>query len=233
MKGFRTPPIAVALDAPDVSTAVLWATDVGPHVSTLKLGLQFYLAAGAEGVRRVAAAAPDCRIFLDLKLHDIPNTVAGACGAVADLAPDFVTVHSLGGSAMVSAAVEALPDTRITAVTVLTSMSPADLRAVGLEGSPADSVLRLAELSVRAGARALVCSPHEVAQVRAVVGGDVVLVTPGVRPPGAALGDQKRVSTPQQALSDGADLLVVGRPITGADDRAAAAARLLTGGLPE
>ncbi len=232
MKEFLTPPIAVALDAPDVATAALWAAEVGPHVSTLKLGLQFYLAAGADGVFQVRASAPDCRLFLDLKLHDIPNTVAGACGAVADLAPDFLTVHALGGPAMVSAAAEALPGTRITAVTVLTSMSPADLLAVGLQGSPEDAVRRLAELAVGAGARALVCSPHEVAAVRSAVGDDVVLVTPGVRPPGAEVGDQKRVASPRQALSDGADLLVVGRPITGADDRAAAAVALLAEDLP-
>jgi orotidine-5'-phosphate decarboxylase len=221
-------PIAVALDAPDVATAARWAGEVAPHVSTLKLGLEFYLAAGAAGVRQVRAAAPECRLFLDLKLHDIPSTVAGACRAVADLEPDFLTVHALGGPAMVGAAAEALPEIYVTAVTVLTSMSQADLSAVGLHGTPLDAVLRLAEMAVAAGARALVCSPQEVAAVRAAVGADVVLITPGVRPAGAVLGDQQRVATPEQALADGADLLVVGRPITGAGDRAAAAARLLS-----
>jgi orotidine-5'-phosphate decarboxylase len=227
MKDFLTPPIAVALDAPDVPTATRWAAEVGPHVSTLKLGLEFYLAAGAVGVRQVRAAAPGCRLFLDLKLHDIPNTVAGACRAVAELEPDFVTVHALGGPAMVSAAAEALPDARITAVTVLTSMSPSDLLAVGIQAAPGEAVRRLADLAVGAGARALVCSPHEVADVRAVVGDDIVLITPGVRPLGSSVDDQKRVATPRQALSDGADLLVVGRPITAADDPAAAAVALL------
>jgi orotidine-5'-phosphate decarboxylase len=224
-------PVAVALDAPDVETAAGWAAEVAPHVSTLKLGLEFYTAAGAPGVAQVRAAAPGCLLFLDLKLHDIPNTVAGACRAIAALRPEFLTVHALGGPAMVRAAADALPDTHVTAVTILTSMSAADLLAVGLVGTPQDAVLRLAQMAVSSGARALVCSPHEVAAVRAAVGPDVVLITPGVRPPGAALGDQQRVATPRQALADGADLLVVGRPITGAQDRAAAAAGLLDEGV--
>jgi orotidine-5'-phosphate decarboxylase len=221
------PPVAVALDAPDATTAAQWAREVEAHVSTIKLGLELYLSAGAPGVRQVLAAAPSCRLFLDLKLHDIPNTVAGACRSVADLAPDFLTVHALGGPDMVRAAADALPDTSVTAVTVLTSMSPGDLAAVGVAGSPLDAVLRLAEMAVGSGARALVCSPQEVAVVRATVGPDVILITPGVRPAGSAMGDQQRVATPEQALSAGADLLVVGRPITGAPDRAAAAAALL------
>jgi orotidine-5'-phosphate decarboxylase len=132
----------------------------------------------------------------------------------------------------VAAAAEALPGTHVTAVTVLTSMGQDDLRAVGLGGTARDAVLRLARMAVTAGARALVCSPQEVAAVREAVGGAVVLITPGVRPVGAAHGDQQRVATPRQALADGADLLVVGRPITGAPDRAAAAAELLDHGTP-
>ena len=221
------PPVAVALDAPDAATAAQWAGEVEAHVSTVKLGLELYLSVGAPGVQQVRVAAPSCRLFLDLKLHDIPNTVAGACRAVADLSPDFLTVHALGGPGMVRAAADALPDTRVTAVTVLTSMSPADLAAVGLTGSPQDAVLRLAEMAVASGARALVCSPQEVAAVRAVVGLDIVLITPGVRPAGSDVGDQQRVATPAEALTAGADLLVVGRPITGAADRGAAAAALL------
>lgn len=222
------PPVAVAIDAPDVATAEQWAAEVAPHVSVLKLGLEFYLAAGSAGVRRVRLAAPQTQLFLDLKLHDIPNTVAAAARAVGDLGPDFLTVHALGGPAMVAAAARALPDTRIAAVTILTSMSATDLADVGIAGAPADAVLRLAELSVTAGARALVCSPQEVSAVRGVVGDEVVLITPGVRPAGADMGDQRRVATPQMALSQGADLLVIGRPITAAPDRAAAAANVLT-----
>jgi len=217
-------PVAVALDAPDLVTARAWAAAVASSVSTLKVGLELYLRDGADAVREVRAAAPGCALFLDLKLHDIPNTVAGAARSVADLEPDFLTVHASGGAAMVRAAVDALPSTRVAAVTVLTSMSAGDLDAVGLRGPSLDAVRRLAALAVGAGARALVCSPQEVAAVRAEVGTDIVLITPGVRPAGAAVGDQSRVATPEQALADGADLLVIGRPITGAPDVGAAAA---------
>lgn len=233
MKPTFDPPVAVALDAPDVATAERWASEIGPHVSVLKLGLEFYLGAGAEGVLRVRRAAPRCGLFLDLKLHDIPNTVAAATRVVADLRPDFLTVHALGGSSMVSAAAEALPSTRITAVTILTSMSAADLASVGIAGTPPEAVLRLAEVAVAAGAGALVCSPQEVAAVRGVVGDEIVLITPGVRPPGAEKGDQQRVATPAEALKQGADLLVIGRPITAADDRAQAAAHVLGEGAKQ
>ncbi|MFJ6213701.1 orotidine-5'-phosphate decarboxylase [Streptomyces sp. NPDC092296] len=216
-------PIAVALDAPDLATAVDWAGAVGPHVSTVKVGLELYLAHGRDAVRRVRDASGGRDLFLDLKLHDIPNTVFGAARSVADLAPAYLTVHASGGTDMIRAAAEALPQTRITAVTVLTSMSEQDLDAIGLAGPALDAVRRLAVLSVEAGARALVCSPREVAAVRAAVGPEVQLITPGVRPAGAALGDQTRVATPEQALADGADLLVIGRPITGATDPGAAA----------
>jgi orotidine-5'-phosphate decarboxylase len=221
-------PVAVALDAPDLRTASAWAAATAPYVTTMKVGLELYLRYGREAVGAVRAAAPGCAVFLDLKLHDIPNTVAGAARAVADLAPELLTVHASGGSAMVRAAADALPHTRVTGVTVLTSLSADDLADLGL-GEPQDAVRRLAELAVRAGARALVCSPQEVALVRAAVGSDVVLVTPGVRPAGAAAGDQARVATPARALADGADLLVVGRPITAAEDPAAAAAALAAG----
>jgi orotidine-5'-phosphate decarboxylase len=218
-------PVAVALDTEDLSTAVRWAGLVGPHVSTVKVGLELYLRHGAEAVRR-ARAASGCAVFLDLKLHDIPNTVAGAARAVAPLAPELLTVHASGGAAMVRAAAEVLPDTRVVAVTVLTSLAEQDLVELGLAGPARAAARRLAGLAVAAGARAIVCSPHEVAAVRAEVGPDVTLVTPGVRPAGADPGDQSRVATPEQALADGADLLVMGRPITGAPDVAAAARRL-------
>ncbi len=219
-------PVAIALDAKDLPTALGWATAVGPWVSTVKVGLELFLSHGAEAVDGVRRASNGCDLFLDLKLHDIPNTVAGAARAVAHLEPAFLTVHACGGPAMVRAAVEELPDTRIAGVTVLTSMSDADLETVGMEGSALDAVRRLAALAVEAGARALVCSPHEVAAVRREVGADVTLIVPGVRPSGADLADQTRVATPEQALADGADLLVIGRPITGAADPAAAAAAL-------
>jgi orotidine-5'-phosphate decarboxylase len=220
------PPVAVALDAPDLATATHWATELEPFVTTLKVGLELFDAVGQRGVEQVRAAAPSCALFLDVKLHDIPHTVAGAARALKPLQPDLLTVHALGGSAMVRAACEALPETLITGVTVLTSMSAADQSEVGIAGAPEDAVLRLAEIAVGAGARGLVCSPHEVAAVRQVVGPDVRLITPGVRPAGAAVGDQRRVATPVQALRDGADLLVIGRPITAAEAPAEAAARI-------
>ncbi|RFU39327.1 orotidine-5'-phosphate decarboxylase, partial [Actinomadura logoneensis] len=210
-------PIAVALDAPDLDTAARWASQVTPHVSTVKVGLELYLRYGPDVVASVRGAS-GVQVFLDLKLHDIPATVAGATRAVARLKPAYLTVHAAGGPAMIRAAAEAAPDTRIAAVTVLTSLSDADLAAIGLAGPASDAVLRLAALSVEAGARALVCSPQEAAAVRAEVGPDITLITPGVRPVGADTQDQARVATPEQALAAGADLLVIGRPITGAPD---------------
>ena len=222
-------PIAVALDAPDLATLSAWATAVAPHVSTLKVGLETYLRDGRAAVEAARTAAPECALFLDLKLHDIPATVSGAAGAVADLQPDFLTVHASGGPAMVAAAAEALPGTRVVAVTVLTSLTTDDLRRLGLLGpdssSAGDLAVRLAVTAVDAGARAVVCSPEEVGAVRsALEGRDVVLITPGVRPAGSDAGDQRRVATPREALDRGVDLLVIGRPITGAADVAAAAA---------
>ena len=218
-------PIAVALDAPDLETALGWARAVGPYVRTLKVGLELYLRDGADAVRAVAEVS-GCEIFLDLKLHDIPNTVEGAARSVAALGPAYLTVHAAGGTAMIAAAAKALPGTRVTAVTVLTSLDADDLEQIGLVGPPIDAVRRLAVLSVAAGARALVCSPQEVAAVRAEVGPGVVLITPGIRPAGGETGDQARVATPEQALADGADLLVIGRPITAAADPAEAARAL-------
>lgn len=224
MTGQQAPaPIAVALDAPDLDVACEWAQATAGAVSTVKVGLETYLRDGADGVRRIQQAAPQTALFLDLKLHDIPNTVAGAVRSVSGLHPALLTVHALGGPAMIEAAAQALPDTRITAVTILTSMDDEALGRVGISGTAQEAVLRLATMAVAAGARALVCSPQEVAAVRAAVGPDTTLVTPGVRPAGADRGDQARVATPEQALADGADLLVIGRPITGAQDPGAAA----------
>jgi orotidine-5'-phosphate decarboxylase len=218
-------PIAVALDTTDLASAVRWATEVADHVSTAKVGLELFCAEGGGAVEKIRASA-DLDIFLDLKLHDIPATVAGAARAVADLAPAYLTVHAAGGQAMIAAAAEALPQTRITAVTVLTSLTATDLDRIGLAGPPETAVVRLALLAVEAGARAIVCSPQEVAQVRAAVGPSITLITPGVRPAGANPDDQARVATPAQALAAGADLLVIGRPITGAADPGVAAAAI-------
>ncbi len=224
----RRAPVAVALDAPDATTAVAWAAAAGPYVQVVKVGLELFCRTGPGIVEQVRTAS-GAEVFLDLKLHDIPNTVAGAARAVAGLRPRFLTVHAGGGAAMVRAAVEAAPEVTIAAVTVLTSLSEEDLHDVGLAGPALDAVRRLASLAVGAGAGALVCSPQEVAAVRAEVGPRIVLITPGVRPLGGDVQDQARVATPQQALADGADLLVVGRPITAAADPAAAAEALADG----
>jgi orotidine-5'-phosphate decarboxylase len=218
-------PIAVALDAPDLETAARWATLVTPHVSTVKVGLELYLRYGPDVVASVRGAS-GVQVFLDLKLHDIPATVAGAARAVGRLKPAYLTVHAGGGSAMIRAAVEAAPNTRIAAVTVLTSLAESDLSGIGVAGPTLDAVRRLSSLAVEAGAQALVCSPMEAAAVRAEVGPEVTLITPGVRPLGAATQDQMRVATPEEALSSGADLLVIGRPITAAPDPGAAAAAI-------
>jgi orotidine-5'-phosphate decarboxylase len=216
-------PIAVALDAPDLETAARWASLVTPHVSTLKVGLELYLRYGPDVVASVRGAS-GVQVFLDLKLHDIPATVAGAAHAVSRLRPAYLTVHATGGAAMIRAAAEAAPMTKIAAVTVLTSLGDQDLDQIGLAGPASEAVRRLAAVAVEAGAQALVCSPQEVAAVRAEVGPQITLITPGVRPEGTATQDQARVATPEQALRAGADLLVIGRPITGSADPGAAAA---------
>jgi orotidine-5'-phosphate decarboxylase len=218
-------PIAVALDAPDLETAARWAGLVTPHVSTVKVGLELYLRYGPEVVASIRGAS-GVKIFLDLKLHDIPATVTGAARAVARLRPDLLTVHAAGGEEVVRAAVQGAPDTMVAAVTVLTSLTSADLERIGMMGPMPDAVRRLAVLGVSAGARGLVCSPQEVAAVRAEVGPDITLITPGVRPAGSSADDQARTATPEQALRAGANLLVIGRPITAAPDPGAAAAAI-------
>ncbi|MDX6197942.1 MAG: orotidine-5-phosphate decarboxylase [Actinomycetota bacterium] len=221
-------PIAVALDAPDVETAARWAQAVTPYVAVVKVGLELFCRSGPSVVETVRGGT-GVGLFLDLKLHDIPNTVAGAARSVARLKPKYLTVHATGGADMVRAAVDAAPDVTIAAVTVLTSLDEMTLEQIGLAGPASDAVRRLAALAVGAGAGALVCSPQEVAAVRAEVGPDVVLITPGVRPAGSDAQDQARIATPEQALKNGADLLVIGRPITGASDPGAAAATIAAG----
>ena len=218
-------PIAVALDAPDLETAARWAGLVTPHVSTVKVGLELYLRYGPEIVASIRGAS-GVKIFLDLKLHDIPATVTGAARAVSRLRPELLTVHAAGGPEVVRAAVEGAPDTTVAAVTVLTSLSQESLERIGMLGTMSDAVRRLSVLAVESGARGLVCSPQEVAAVRAEVGPGITLITPGIRPVGASAHDQARTATPEEALRAGADLLVIGRPITGASDPGAAAAAI-------
>ncbi len=221
----RLAPVAVALDAPDIDVAANWATLVTPYASTVKIGLELYLRYGPTVVATVRGGS-GVQVFLDLKLHDIPNTVAGAARAVAKLHPEILTVHAAGGSDMIKAAVESAPDTIVAGVTLLTSIGDKDLAELGVDGSVSDAVRRMAALSVSAGARGLVCSPQEVAAVRAEVGPDILLITPGIRPAGATSDDQARIATPEEALKAGADLLVIGRPITRAPDPGAAAAAI-------
>ncbi|MFZ9802391.1 MAG: orotidine-5'-phosphate decarboxylase [Candidatus Nanopelagicales bacterium] len=209
-------PIALALDAPNLNTAKSWSSQASPYVSTLKIGLETYLRDGKSAIIEIRKVS-DCDIFLDLKLHDIPATVAGACHSVKDLNPKFLTVHASGGFEMISEAVKALPNTLITAVTILTSLNDEGLKNVGFNLTPGESAIKLAKLAVAAGARAIVCSALEVSKIREAVGKDVVLITPGIRPAGSVSDDQKRVATPSQALKDGANLLVIGRPITSSD----------------
>ncbi|MEY3696780.1 MAG: orotidine-5-phosphate decarboxylase [Actinomycetota bacterium] len=209
-------PIALALDAPNLQKVQEWATAAAPAVDVLKIGLEVFLRDGQAAIDVVKQT--DCKLFLDLKLHDIPNTVKGASESVARFNPDFLTVHASGGPAMIAAAASALPNTKITAVTILTSMSPSDLTAVGFEKSAQELAVRMAKMAVEAGARAIVCSPHEVSAIRAAVPNDITLITPGVRPIGADVADQSRVATPQEAIANGANIVVIGRPITGAED---------------
>jgi orotidine-5'-phosphate decarboxylase len=216
-------PIALALDAPDLDTACRWANAVNGVFSHVKVGLETYLRDGALGVAEIRSAAPDCALFLDLKLHDIPNTMAGAARSVAVLQPDILTVHAAAGTAGIEAVAEALPQTRVAAVTVLTSLSTADLTDLGIPGTAEQAVMRWARLAVAAGARAIVSSAQEVTTLRALLGVEPLLITPGIRPAGGAHGDQSRVVTPADAITSGAGLLVVGRPVTAAEDPRGAA----------
>ncbi|MGD0106132.1 MAG: orotidine-5'-phosphate decarboxylase [Rhodopila sp.] len=219
--------LIVALDTADVARVRLWADMVSQHAGLLKLGLEFFLANGADGVAGITGAP----IFLDLKLHDIPNTVAGGVRAVLPLKPRMLTIHASGGAAMIQAAHQAAssagPDRpMILAVTVLTSLGPNDIKALGVTAAPAEQALRLGRLAIEAGADGLVCSPLEVALLRQSLGPGIKLVVPGIRPAGSDAGDQARTMTPAEAVAAGADWIVVGRPITGASDPGAAAAAI-------
>ena len=218
-------PVFVALDTTDPGHARQLAEQVRSFAGGLKLGLEFFSAHGPSGVRPfVEMGMP---VFLDLKYHDIPNTVAGAARAAARLGVSILNVHAQGGAQMMRAAVEAAksvsPATRVIAVTMLTSLGDEDLPSLGLKAPMADQVLRLAGLAQQCGLDGVVCSAHEIARLRQELGPDFLLVVPGIRPAGADIGDQRRVMSPAQARDAGADILVIGRPITGAPDPARAA----------
>ncbi len=213
-------PIFVAIDTPSLERAKSLADQVRANAGGVKLGLEFFSANGPAGVASILELG--LPVFLDVKLHDIPNTVAKAVEALAPLEPAVLTVHAAGGRAMLEAAkAAASPSTKVVAVTVLTSLDDEDLRSIGVSSEPREQVERLAELARSAGLDGIVCSGAEVGAAKAAWP-DGFFVVPGVRPAGGDVSDQKRVVTPRQALDDGASILVIGRPITGSDDPAAA-----------
>lgn len=237
----RTNPIYCGVDTTDLIQASKLIQSIAggpkPAVGGIKLGLEFFLAHGAPGVRYAFPApvrATGVGFFLDLKLHDIPNTVAGGIRAVVELAPTFITIHASGGREMLKAAVQEaasqaatlnVPRPKLLGVTVLTSLDRTDLEAIGVNAEPSDQVVRLGALARESGLDGVICSPHEIAALRRTCGKDFVLMVPGIRPVGSAANDQKRAMTPRQAVELGASNLVVGRPIyTAADPRAAAEA---------
>lgn len=206
-------PLILALDTDDLDIASSWIEATNESIKTYKAGLEFFLKFGENGISRLRSAG-DFDLFLDLKLHDIPHTVASATKAVAHINPKFLTVHASGGSEMISAAATAAPWITMTAVTILTSLTEANLKAIGYSQPPLESSINLARTAVNAGAGAIVCSPLEVSAIREDIGREVTIITPGVRPLGSTLGDQNRVMTPRDAIKAGSTYLVIGRPIT-------------------
>jgi orotidine-5'-phosphate decarboxylase len=218
------PRVIVALDFPDAKGALALAKRIDPKLCRVKVGKELYTAAGPSLVEKLRRAG--FGVFLDLKFHDIPNTVAAACAAAAELGVWMINLHALGGRAMMEAARTALSKLRappnLVAVTLLTSIGAADMDEIGLAGDPQKAVLRLARLAQACGLDGVVCSAQEAAALRARFGREFCLVTPGIRPAEAARDDQNRVATPREAVAAGADYLVIGRPITRAPDPLAA-----------
>ncbi|HUW87772.1 MAG TPA: orotidine-5'-phosphate decarboxylase [Candidatus Paceibacterota bacterium] len=206
-------PIILAIDTPDLDIAKSWIEVSHGYVSGYKLGLEFFTKFGKEGVRTLQDAT-DAELFLDLKFHDIPNTVASATKQIVDLNPRFLTIHASGGRAMIAAAVAAAPNIEITAVTILTSLGSEDLKEIGFKEDPVVSAVRLAKLAKEAGATAIVCSPQEISAIRAAIGPHMTIITPGVRLATETRDDQQRTMDPKSAIVAGASYLVIGRPIT-------------------
>lgn len=221
--------LIVALDYPDAASALALVDKLSGSVRWFKVGLELYISAGPSIIQTLRKRGHS--VFLDLKLHDIPNTVAGAVRSAASLGVELLTIHALGGPAMMAAAHDALAGLatppQLLAVTILTSMDSAQLAAIGLANQPAQQVELLARLGLASGINGFVCSVEEVAHLRAITGPSGVLVTPGIRPAGSAIGDQKRIAGPAEALRRGASYLVVGRPITQAPNPAQAASDIL------
>jgi orotidine-5'-phosphate decarboxylase len=219
-------PVFCALDTTDVGKASAWARAIKPFVGGLKIGMEFFNANGPEGVTKIADVG--LPIFLDLKLHDIPNTVAGGIRALLPLDVAITNIHASGGPAMMRAAADEAAKAgakrpKILGVTMLTSLDASDLAATGVTGTALEQVVRLAKLAQTSGLDGVVCSAHEIEPLRRALGRDFMLVVPGIRPAGTALADQKRVMSPREALALGATILVIGRPITAAADPGAAA----------
>jgi orotidine-5'-phosphate decarboxylase len=218
-------PVFVAVDTPDLQRALTLSRAVKDHVGGLKVGLEFITACGPDGVKKIVEIG--LPVFADVKFHDIPNTVAAASRELARLGAKIFNIHASGGEVMMREAAAAAhavdPNVKVIGVTVLTSIDDTLLDSVGQRGPAADQVVRLAKLAKASGLDGVVCSAHEIGALRKACGKDFLLVVPGIRPAGADLADQRRVMTPAQAHAAGADILVIGRPITGAPDPAAAA----------
>lgn len=225
------PRIFCAVDTADIDAATELARQVGPVTKGLKLGLEFFGRHGPQGVEKVREACPEAALFLDLKFHDIPNTVAGAVKTVSsNLGPEILNVHASGGFEMMRAAKDACaPASKLIAVTILTSLDGEQLQKIGYEKGETEHVTQLALLTREAGLDGVVCSSHEIEALRAACGPDFLLVVPGIRPKGADVQDQKRVMSPEEAVTLGANHLVIGRPITQAPDPAKAAQDILEG----
>ncbi len=222
-------PVFCAIDTPDLVAAEKLVDSLKENVGGVKVGLEFFMAHGAAGYRAIAAKG--LPIFLDLKLHDIPNTVAGALTSLLPLQPAFVTIHASGGAAMMRAAADVAAKAganrpKLLAVTILTSLDSGDLADVGMDADTTSQVVRLAKLAKDNGIDGAICSPEEIPALRAALGNDFILMVPGIRPEWAAANDQKRTLTPRQARDAGATYLVIGRPITKAENPAQAAQRI-------
>ena len=224
------PKIFCAIDTADLDHACALSAQIAPVTGGIKLGLEFFNNFGPQGIERVLEACPEAQLFIDLKFHDIPNTVAGAVrGICSNFAPAYLNVHASGGVAMMRAAKDACgADTKLLAVTILTSLDAQAITEIGYgHNEVAAQVEQLALLAEQSGLDGVVCSAHEITRLRSVCGDDFALMVPGIRPKGSAQGDQKRVMTPVDALDAGATHLVIGRPITGATDPAKAAKEIL------
>lgn len=229
-------PIICAIDTPSIEVASSLVREVSISVGAIKLGLEFFTRHGTDGIKRFAEQISSDQqkllpLFLDLKFHDIPNTVAGAIHATAGINAFMLTVHTQGGKAMMQAAAQAAKDLRnrplVVGVTILTSLDATDLESIGIKNNIADQVKKLASLAQESGLDGVVCSAHEIEILRSQCGKDFKLIVPGVRPQGSDKGDQKRVMTPKEALAKDADYLVIGRPITEAENPALAARNIL------